>query len=138
MLAQSFKSAAELRISNEHIEALQKVLVMLETGKMIHIDTYMYMNLAGKEKPRGFSGLFNMDSWTADRPCGTVACIGGTAELISGLDFMRVTDSNRALYDLFYPQCISSYNKITIGQAAQALWNYLTHGTAWWHKVLDI
>ena len=37
MLAQSFKTALELGIKDEQLDALQKVLVLLETGKLTHV-----------------------------------------------------------------------------------------------------
>ena len=36
MLAQSFKTALELGIKDEQLDALQKVLVLLETDKLAH------------------------------------------------------------------------------------------------------
>jgi len=137
MLAQNFKTAEELRIPEGHVAALQKVLVLLETDKLTHMDKELYYGL--DDGPRTFTGHFNMGSWTAPRECGTVACIGGTAELISGLDFSFLADRNPALNILFYP-CIGGYgiyNDITTEQAAQALRNYLTTGVADWWKVLN-
>lgn len=133
MLAQNFKSADELKITEPQKEALIKVLVLLETGKLIHTTDYSYSN-DGKTK---FTGHFNMEEW-GDWPhnCGTVACIGGTAELIAGKKIFDGGEASGKLYDLFYPRLVDVWNLITTDQAATALRSYLTTGDPKWAEAV--
>ena len=134
MLAQSFKSAEELRLSEEQKDALIKVLVLLETDQLRHTKTVQFLD-KGIVK---FSGHFNMRAWKRTAECGTVACIGGTAELISSVSLIATSCVNSALNDLFCPNTVDVgwYNNITTAQAAQALRNYLTTGNAQWKDVI--
>ncbi|MBR0868901.1 hypothetical protein JQ633_00915 [Bradyrhizobium tropiciagri] len=139
MLAQNFKSADELKISEAQKDALIKTLVLLETGKLIHAspdDEDFFINNSWEEaglKPR-FDGRFNLGTWAATANCGTVACIGGTAEAISGVRFHGWMDRLDGLRDLFTPQCLSfrEWSKVTPTEAATALRSYLTTGDARW------
>lgn len=133
MLAQSFKPAAELDISEAQREALVKTLVLLETGKLTHytIDFRPYNIKSGQV----FTGHFNMATWNLVRDCGTVCCIGGTAELIGNVSFDDVSEE---LNNLFYPEVETSLKQITPTQAAIALRNYLTCGEAKWDEVLAL
>ncbi len=128
MLAQTFKTAKELLINDRQLEALKKTLVLLETGKIKH-----------DSKVDAFTPLsFNMANWNLLTPCGTVCCIGGTAELVGDLtledNFECASCNNKSLEDLFYPENIGgyTYDDITIEQAAHALRSYLTTGTPDW------
>jgi|HubBroStandDraft_1064217.scaffolds.fasta_scaffold100075_3 hypothetical protein len=145
MLMQSFKSAVELNIPDEHYEALKKTLVLFETGKV----KYQSLDDLSKWGPDGdlvrgevkFDGLFNMDEWRASyHGCGTVACIGGTAELVGNVKFSKIIDSgNMSLYYLFYPNgLIDKWENITVEKAARALRNYLTHGEPRWKEVMGL
>lgn len=135
MLAQNFKSAADLGISEEQKDALAKTLVLLETGKLTHYTEELeHGHARGRRK---FSGLFAMDSWAGAHECGTVACIGGTAEIIGGVRFGSDFSSglnNTGLHNLFCPKeiRIEFWRNITTGQAARALRSYLTTGDARW------
>jgi hypothetical protein len=129
MLAQSFKTAEELGLPEKQVEALKKTLVLLETGKLIHqkINDLFTLDERGE-----YTGHFNMQTWNKAIGCGTVCCIGGTAELIGGVEFLGTPD---ALYALFYPET-ADYQDITPSQAATALRSYLTTGKANWKEVL--
>jgi hypothetical protein len=134
MLAQNLKTASDLRISEEEKDALCKVLVLLETGKLRHVETFKLPPPDRFIPPveRKFTGEFNMADWSYAHTCGTACCIGGTAEMVSGVFFddERMPDG---LHDLFYPQNASvPYSKITTEQAAAALRSYLTTGEARW------
>lgn len=131
MLAQSFKTAEELGLSEEQVDALKKTLVLLETGQLIHkkISNLFSFDEQGLE----YTGHFNMQTWNKVTECGTVCCIGGTAELIGDdVDFINQTEE---LYALFYPET-PYYQDITPSQAATALRSYLTTGSANWEEVL--
>jgi hypothetical protein len=131
MLMQNFKTASDLGLTEPQKEALMKTLVLLETGKLEHSKAF---DFSYEEEPtRAFSGKFNMRYWTEAGPqCGTIACIGGTAELISGVKFEYSMVSG--LRDLFQPALINMANwaDITPAQAATALRSYLTTGDARW------
>ena len=126
MLMQNFKSAADLEITERQLSALQKTLVLLETGKLIETSLSEANNYKAGTL---FSGHFNMETWNSEHPCGTVACIGGTAELIGGVEFTEWPDN---LDILSWPNIPGSYSKITAAQAATALRSYLTTGDARW------
>ena len=142
MLAQSFLSAAELGLPEAHRDALIKTLVLMETDKLVHLHND-FIGVSGDDDydlalDYKFSGYFNMSVWQAPADCGTVACIGGTAELISGLEFTpMMTSKLPKLNELFYPQIGSLLGLVTIPQATQALRNYLTTGQANWSDVLE-
>ena len=129
MLAQNFKTAHELGIRDEQLDALQKVLVLLETGKLTHTPADHSNYKIYPEAP--FTGHFNMAAWRQETDCGTVCCIGGTAEAISGIRFNDDYDENEELCDLFHPPHFRE-GKITTAQAAIALRSYLTTGEAHW------
>lgn len=133
MLAQNFKTPAELRISQAQFDALVKTLGILERNETVwvSIDCVSHHNI---EKIK-FTGHFNMDVWQEPHKCGTVCCIGGTAELIGGVEFDP--HKNYALWGLFYPNINLEYSKITVEQAACALRNYLTYGEAKWQEIVD-
>jgi hypothetical protein len=135
MLAQNFQSPIELGLTDLQFEALCKTLVLLETGKLKKEDVAAETEEVIKEKE--FTGHFNMDTWTSTYHCGTVACIGGTAELIGKVEFMKSSTYNDQLYTLFYPPSDLDYSEITVSQAANALRNYLSTGNAKWDEVLD-
>jgi hypothetical protein len=136
MLAQSFKSAADLGITEPQRDALCKTLVLLETGKLTHSFAFDFDREIDDESKLPFSGNFNMRYWTEPGRCGTIACIGGTATLISGVKFGY--HSNNRLRDLFQPAFVAMnrWSDITPAQAATALRSYLTTGDAKWHEAI--
>jgi hypothetical protein len=128
MLAQNFMTAADLSLTGAQKAALIKVLVLLETGRLEH----------HQSEPRKifndeatFCGKFNMEYWTSLHHCGTVACIGGTAQLVGNVDFEEEPQT-AALQELFSPQHVLDWSSITTDQAAVALRSYLTTGDARW------
>lgn len=142
MLMQNFMSAADLNITEEQKDALCKTLVVFETGKVKHVSRDFVENSPITTNESSFSGLFNMRSWGAGcvvQECGTIACIGGTAELLAGKSiFMYRSEYTDALYDLFFPSlCGNDWYNITVEQASQALRNYLTNGKPDWKSVME-
>jgi len=130
MLAQSFLSAADLGITEPQKEALMKTLVLLETGKLKHVPWSPDMRHVDS-KGRTFDGYFNMAASFAIADCGTVACIRGTAMMISGEDFMSPMPDG--LKQLFYHWKGGDPDD---SQAATALRSYLTTGDAKWHEAV--
>lgn len=129
MLMQNFKTAADLGITEHQKEALMKTLVLLETGKLIHVTEFKVLSIHSES----YSGHFNIRAWSADSDCGTVRCIGGTAEAVGNVSFDGWADEQNALYDLFSPPYSNDqWNEITQAQAAAALRSYLTTGDARW------
>jgi hypothetical protein len=139
MLAQNFKAADELGITEEQIEALIKTLVMLETGKLIHNTHESIRQYTRNEEDAPFTGHFNMACWRYATPCGTAGCIGGTAEMIVGrgvFDYYDDQEGGDALDRLFSPRGMKDWAKITPAQSAIALRSYLTTGDARWDLAL--
>ena len=140
MLAQNFKTADELGIKEEQREALMKTLVMLETGKLVHNTDDSIAKYSMNEEDAPFTGHFNMASWRQTTPCGTAACIGGTAEMIAGYDVFDEYDAQEGgiqLDQLFQPRRIADWEAITPEQAAAALRSYLSTGDARWDLAIS-
>lgn len=133
MLAQNFKTAAELEITEPQREALIQTLAYFEQGKLQHVYDGNYDTEEGFE----FTGHFNMNYWRNQAPCGTIACIGGTAELIGNVRF-EVYDRPGALDQLFFPDYGVRYEEVTTEQAAQAIRSYLTTGEPRWKDIKDL
>lgn len=126
----NFKTAAELGIPQDQHAALIKTLELMEAGKIIHVDSD---DVEGTWGYRGeFTGHFNMDTWVGKADCGTVACIGGTAELVGKFRFSD-PDMPSDLYTLFYEY---GGGNPTVTDGAKALRNYLTDGAARWDEVM--
>lgn len=135
MLAQNFKTPTELHLTQVQFSALVKTLVLLETDKLKHVDPDDYHLVLGDNT---FTGHFNMNTWHSHaKECGTIACIGGTAEMLGGINILHQTDNNSNLYDLFFPMgtFVPPYADITTQHAARALRNYLNRGKPHWKEV---
>jgi hypothetical protein len=147
MLAQNFKSAADLDITDKQLEGLIQVLGLLEREEVTHVrvcDTDCFYN-ENRKPPVGFTGAFNMGNIYTVADCQTAACIAGTADLFCGTDFapagdLRFGDLPGDLIDLFCPNVIETeaWEAILPSQAAAALRNYLTLGEARWDEVLGV
>lgn len=136
MLAQSFMSADDLGIEDKEKDALIKTLVMLETGKLEYVPAFLLHDITIKRQS-GFCNMFNMGWWDIGYSCGSVCCIGGTAELIGELETYSLSDRashNQQLYELFFPK--NDLYRITTAQAARALRSYLTIGEAKWDEAV--
>lgn len=133
MLTQNFKTADELEITEPQFDALRKTLVLLETGKLVHVPSS-----SDGDARAHFTGHFNMCNWSAKHDCGTIACIGGTAELIGNVSFGHIYNHpDENLKDLFLPPFSGAkWSAITPTQAATALRSYLTTGDAKWHEAV--
>lgn len=134
MLAQSFVSAAELGITEPQRDALQKVLVLLETGKLRHVPVPKLSHDWDDESINQFSGMFNMGSYIDPSDCGTVACIGGTAAIVGNVNMHHPRPPK--LMSLFYADYKYDLERITPAQAARALRSYLTCGDAKWDEAV--
>lgn len=131
MLAQNFKSAADLGITEPQLSALQKTLVLLETGKLTHIrlcDIKERWLVVGDEV---FTGGFNMHVVLGSHDCGTAGCIYGTAKLISG-EAPPLTEAALALYCGNGRPEGRTLDSLTPEESATALRSYLTTGDARW------
>lgn len=135
MLAQSFLSPAELKLTDAQFDALRKTLVLLETGRMKHVPVDQYGDR--DNAPSGFSHHFNMRYYGAHEPCGTVCCIAGTA-VFMGADAGLLFVDSQQLHELFQPPAmeVEKWRDITPAQAARALRSYLTTGEANWEAAL--
>jgi hypothetical protein len=129
MLAQNFRTAADLGIKDEQRAALITLLGMLERGEIVH-------QTVGTRARDYESDLraFNMMEWD----CGSAACLGGWCEHIAERDFPHPYPGE-GIRGLFYPDdeegpqsANYDYDAITTEQAATALRNYLTTGRPRW------
>lgn len=123
----NFKTAAELRIPEDQYAALIKTLELMEAGKIVHVEDYSSFDAVEE-----FTGHFNMDVWIGKADCGTVACIGGTAELVGKVQFIDFKIPPE-LYTLFYEY---GGDDPSVADGAKALRNYLTGGEAKWDEVM--
>lgn len=130
MLAQNFMSAKDLGLDEAQKEALVTVLGMMERGEIKHKESIKINYLSGQV----FSGQFNMRHWNITDECGTVCCIGGTAELVGDVKLLETVASNDRLYNLCFG--VPDMEAVTVEQAARALRNYLTTGRPKWKKIL--
>ncbi len=137
MLMQNFKSAEDLDLPEDQRSALIKTLVLLETNRLIHTP-FEFGRLESDSAGPDFTGMFNMGIWAGKFECGTIACIGGTAEIIGQCQFGNGRSIPRALEVLFNPQEVPQtlWTRITTAQAAMALRSYLTTGEANWKGAL--
>lgn len=107
-------------------EALALVADKLERGELRHKRL-----VNGGERGE----WFNMGHWdTETENCGTVCCIGGWAERLSGIDLLGGIRSDE-LEELFFPWIdVPLLIDITPEQAARAIRNYLRTGRANWKE----
>lgn len=122
MLAQNFKTAADLGITDKEFNALAKVLGMFERNE-IKADRFSMRALH----------------------CGTTACIKGWCQIVS-MDihmFQNCWDRESSSWrpnpinELFGYQGTAAREKRTPSQAATALRNYLTHGEPRWAEAMS-
>lgn len=133
MLAQNFKTAEELQLTDKGLLAMIEVLRRLESGELKWIPM-------GTSAPKGFNMAVgwlpevSRSLWTED--CGTIGCIAGWANQIAyGHKDCRQsvsTRSNAAWGALVTPTQIADWGKITVDQAAKALRSFLVTGTPDW------
>lgn len=127
MLAQSFKTADELGLREEGLQALIQVLGMMERGEL---------NWTERNTP--IKNGFNMSRLYERTECGTVACIAGWCCLISqdcdlyGITRASLNDEQRdAIHNLFCPQGYPT-GLYTVEQAQHALRSFLVTGVPEW------
>lgn len=147
MLAQNFRTAVDQGVDQFELDALAMVLSALERGEILYAPAGdilgrkphgKYFNLA-----LGFSGV-------SDDYCGSVGCIAGWANALSGRraftefqtrqgdKWLAMSDRlPRAVMDLFFGSGGTGCNsQVTTDHAAAALRNYLTLGEPRWAEVL--
>lgn len=143
MLAQSFLTAAQLKLTEHEHAALIDVLGRLERGEMQHVMDYgdqgYYRD--GKISALEIEYPFCMDVFE----CGTVRCMAGWCDALHGTRFAarcresghyaERSPSDDQLLNLFVT-IDAELEDITVEQAACALRNYLTTGAPRWQEVL--
>ena len=128
-----FKSPKELGLTPKEYSALIKTLLLMEAGKVVHAQ-----DLDNQKLQDGEYG-FRMAVWRGRYPCGTVCCIGGTAEMIEGLPdnslglkaHEMAGMGDHEMYNLFYRWGAAGGNP-SPKKAAQVLRGYLTTGQTKW------
>jgi len=128
-----FLDAKTLGLTEKQYCGLIQTLAWLEAGKLDH------------ENEKGIT-RFDMGHWRQYTSCGTVCCIGGTAEVLAGLPYGGMfAKGNQELRNLFYPGS-SKWRAVTYplhpgwmastAQAAVALRSYLETGKADWNAAM--
>lgn len=140
MLAQNFKTPAELEITDSEFEALHKVLRMLEREEVPHVSGRTPLPSSKIGVPNGF----NMGFVYSAHDCGTACCIVGWARFFAGDKTLLLRTKTAELEDLFcMGRPTSGLNRgkfsdnITPSEAAIALRNYLTHGEPRWEEAFS-
>lgn len=131
MLAQNFKTPADLDIREDEFSALVTVLGMLERGEL-------QFGISGEGERFCMSAVFFRTK------CGTVGCIGGyVARILDDADPEEYAYCGRsnALSSLYFPRyeggrLRDDLSDITTAQAAQALRSFLTSGEPRWAEAL--
>lgn len=145
MLAQNFQTAEALGVTDAELDALIKVLGMLEREELRHAIFDVRALFVPVTAPRSqvpWDGLFNMVSWNSCvAECGTVCCIGGAAEIVGSLPRRSLSvrrDNNSALERLFFSVTATPVEmaKITPAQAAIALRSFLSSGEPRWAEAM--
>lgn len=145
MLAQNFKTAVDLRITEIEKESLIKVMGLLERGELL---------IYNGKAIEGIKNYMYMPEVRRERDCGTVACICGWANSISnGEAFPAITEMPSALFlqsscrenpelgDLFAvsrrtERLVPVLGIATSEQIASGIRNYLTVGKPNWGTIL--
>lgn len=136
MLAQNFKTAAELGITEIECDALSKVLGMLERGELSHALNKSSDILCDVVPTSPAS--FHMAITSECHDCGTVACIGGwAATFIPGMSPQDYVNNKHSpnLRELYWPH-YDLFDVITPDVAAIAIRSYLSTGEANWAEAL--
>lgn len=121
MLAQNFKTSAELALSDAELSALITVMGMLERGEIAERH-------------------FDMSDFVQETGCGTVGCICGWAYLVSEKTVFadiveKRSDDRPELNDLFYMfNTERSLSAARPRHAAFALRSFLSTGVANWDE----
>lgn len=129
MLAQTFKTAKELKISQAKYDALVKVYWMFADEK---IPEHLFdMGTIGSP--------VLLEKGRKEVPCGSPGCILGWCQAVSFEAFMpgSATDYvGTGLHSLFFSPVACCDYATSRAQAAKAIHNFLTTGSANWREVL--
>jgi hypothetical protein len=143
MLAQNFKTPAELNISKREFDAIVTTLGAFERNEIQYVTS-------DEETTQQILAAFNMDYWDGKEAtggyenCGAVHCIGGWVTKLTGVNLPEKDGEEwdaelagrEGLYNLFYPHQIRDWSRITVAKAAEAIRNYLTTGKPNWEEVV--
>jgi len=132
MLANYFRTPADLQITDVEHNALVKVLGMLEREELTYGNYLHFLDTVVLTGPK----TFHMNVIYSESECGTVACIGGWAAILMGRNPIHYVQGShpKELRKLFYPGECGSL--ATRSQAAIALRSYLTTGEPNWDVAL--
>lgn len=129
-----FLSAKVLGIQEKERCALIRTLAFIEAGRTLHVQDPLHEK---KSSDPECAYRFNMAFWRGSYRCGTVACLGGTAELLSSAPINFNGTSHLELRKLFgfgEFHWDRLRNKTEKG-AAIVLRGYLETGKADWSQV---
>lgn len=132
MLAQNFKSAAELGLLDVEFEALRSTLRAFECGEVNGVDMTLYRETCGS--PSCICGwAHHLSNGIAFPEIGNVRRFDGHNEANESLDG-RLPLALRKLFGLAEAVDLS---RITPEDAASALRNYLTNGDPNWGDIVS-
>lgn len=143
------KTAAQLGLTESELDALLRVRDLLDAGLIEHDPERNNPDHDRPTKPRFDIGVIH-----EDRSCGTTLCIGGWTKLIDlGIDTdegghlpissrskdiidLFVMDAKDGLRNLFYPNAIDKWDRITPKRAVAAINNFVETGFPKWRQVV--
>ena len=135
-------------ITDKHITALLKVKEHLLNGSIAYTHMFEAFNRRWDWRVEEPLLLFNMSTWVREFGCGTVCCIGGLCEELTGeILFPRGRSLDARMHELFYPGEETGiqfeWDAIQPAQAAQAISNVVerwpeTEGWPCWDEVLSM
>lgn len=151
MLTNIYLRAEKLEIDEWIRDGLVDLLGRMERGEVKHVPINSYVS-TGLMKT--YTGRINMAVWSLTDRCGSVGCLGGNVELLTGrkmppwiadqTDDDEISPAQQELVELFYPETHDgshdsiNYERITLNQIIEATRNYLTIGSARWPEVLGL
>lgn len=147
MLAQNFRTATDLGITDTEHGALTTVLGMLERDELVH---GKYPMARMFRQPNEFNMAVTIGYAGKDGSCGTIGCICGWAYIVSNkvafFDFIESNGADRDTAVDAMPANLQDLFGLNVGmgalydrspaQAAIALRSYLSTGEARWDEAL--
>lgn len=136
MLAQNFKTPADLKITDAEFDALRKVLGMLERGEIKSAPRGAAFDLLDAPDKHQTPTMFRMAGVMGHAECGTACCILGWAQHVNSRVFGGITwTPAHPCHSLFFPSNDGILSRDP-KKGAIALRNYLTHGEPRWAEAL--
>lgn len=137
MLAQNFKTPADLGLDDAEFDGLVKTLGLLEREEVEYFPAYAGTSFPTLDTPKGFNMLFVK----TETECGAAACILGWARELTGVRHLFGRTLPPEIMDLFCTGACVRWSRgkdpqdIQPAEGAAALRNFLTYGEPRWHEI---